>query len=75
MKKKIGILIFLCVAAFSFMGLSVNHVNALTADEINTPVTIIQGMYDEYANDNTLKPVATSSIQGEIKKGTNKSTR
>ena len=66
MKKKIGILVFLCVAAFSFMGLSVNHANALTADEFNTPIVITQGVYDDYANDNALKSVVTSNIQGEI---------
>ncbi len=66
MKKKIGILVFLCIAVFSFMGLSIPNAKALTLEEINTPIVITQGIYDDYANDNTLKSVVTSNIQGEI---------
>ena len=75
MKKRAGIFLFLCVTTFVFLGLSVNNANALMLDEYNTPIAITQGIYDDYANDNHLKPVATSNVQGEIKKGTNKSIR
>ena len=48
MKKRTGIFLFLCVTAFVFLGLSVNHANALTADEFNTPIVITQGMYSDF---------------------------